>query len=52
LANGEALSLFEESQLVHQEYVNFIAFEYSYYQYKRDVLEPEEWLRHENIVRL
>ena len=52
LDNGEALSALEESQLVHQEYVNFISFEHSYYQYRKGALESEEWSRHENIVRL
>jgi hypothetical protein len=52
LDNGEALSPLEESQLVHQEYVNFISFEHSFYQYRKGVLESEEWSRHENIVRL
>ncbi len=52
LDNGEALSLLEESQLVHQEYVNFVSFEHSFYQYRKGILEEEEWLRHENIVRL
>ena len=52
LDNGEVLSTLEDSQLVHQEYVNFIAFEHSYYQYRKGILEPEEWLRHENIIRL
>ena len=50
--NGEALSALEESQLVHEEYVNFILFEHSFYQYKKGALEPDEWRRHENIVRL
>jgi hypothetical protein len=52
LDNGGALSPLEESQLVHQEYVNFVSFEHSYYQYEKGVLEPDEWLRHENIVRI
>ncbi len=52
LDNGEALSPLEESQLVHQEYVNFISFEHSYYQYRKGALEPDEWSRHENITRL
>jgi len=52
LENDEVLSPLEESQLVHQEYVNFILFEHSFYQYKKGALEPEEWRRHENIVRL
>jgi len=52
LDNGEALSALEESQFVHQEYVNFISFEHSYYQFRKGALELEEWSRHENIVRL
>ena len=52
LENGEELSSLEESQLVHQEYVNFISFEHSFYQYQKGVLEPDEWLRHRKIVRL
>ena len=52
LYSGEPLSPLEESQLIHQEYVNFISFEHSYYQYRKGILEAEEWLRHENIVRL
>ncbi len=52
LENGEELSSLEESQLVHQEYVNFISFEHSFYQYQKGVLEPDEWLRHRNIVQL
>jgi hypothetical protein len=51
LENGEELSSLEESQLVHQEYVNFILFEHSYYQYSKGALEPDEWLRHRNIVQ-
>ena len=50
--NGEVLSPLEESQRVHEEYVNFVGFEHSFYQYRKGSLEPEEWLRHENIVRL
>ena len=52
LDNGEALSPLEDSQLVHQEYVNFIAFEHSFYQYRKGTLEAIEWSRHRNIVRL
>ncbi len=51
LENGEELSSLEESQLVHQEYVNFVSFEHSFYQYRKGVLEPDEWLRHRNIVQ-
>lgn len=51
LENGEELSLLEKSQLGHQEYVNFISFEHSLYQYRKGVLEPKEWLPHWNIVQ-
>jgi hypothetical protein len=49
--NGETLSPLEESQLVHQEYVNFVSFEHSFYQFRKGALEAEEWSRHENIAR-
>ena len=49
--NGEPLSELEESQLVQTEYINFIIFEHSYYQYRKGVLEAGEWARHENIIR-
>ena len=52
LESGEALTPLEESQLVHEQYVNFMSFEHSFYQFRKGVLEPEEWLRHENIVRI
>ena len=51
LENGEELSHLEESQLIHQEYVNFVSFEHSFYQYRKGGLEPEEWLRHRKIVQ-
>ena len=50
--SGEELSALEISQVAHQEYVNFIAFEHSYYQFRKGALEPGEWKRHENIVRI
>ena len=49
--NGEELSRLEASQLVHQEYINFIAFEHSFYQFQKGILEPNEWLRHRKIVQ-
>jgi hypothetical protein len=51
LENGEELTPLEESQAVHQEYVNFIAFEHSFYQYQKGFFEPEQWLRHRKIVQ-
>lgn len=50
--NGETLSPLEESQIIHQEYVNFVSFEHSFYQYRKGALEAGEWLRHENIARI
>jgi len=52
LESGEDLSRLEESQVVHQEYVNFVVFENSYYQFRKGVLEEAEWLRHRNIIRM
>jgi hypothetical protein len=52
LENGEELTPLEESQAVHQEYVNFVAFEHSFYQYQKGFFEPEQWLRHRKIVQL
>ena len=49
--NDKTLSPLEVSQLVHQEYVNFVAFEHSFYQFRKGVLEPREWLRHKKIVQ-
>ena len=49
--SGGELSPLEESQLVHQEYVNFVTFEHSYYQFRKGALEESEWHRHRNIVR-
>ena len=49
--NGQTLSPLEVSQLVHQEYVNFVSFEHSFYQFRKGALEAEEWSRHENIAR-
>ena len=51
LDNGETLSPLEDSQLVHQEYVNFVSFEHSFYQFRKGALEAQEWSRHENIAR-
>ena len=51
LESGGELSPLEESQLMHQEYVNFVLFEHSFYQYRKGALEPDEWLRHRKIVQ-
>ena len=48
---GEELSFLEETQLIQEDYVNFISFEHSFRQYKKGVILRDEWLRHENIVR-
>lgn len=49
--SGDDLSELETSQMIHQELINFIAFENSYYQFRKGVLEENEWLRHRNIIR-
>ena len=52
LENDEELTPLEESQLVHQEYVNFVSFEHSFYQYRKGNLEQDQWMRHRKIVQL
>ncbi|MBT5073581.1 MAG: hypothetical protein HOJ34_03000 [Kordiimonadaceae bacterium] len=49
--NNEPLSNLENSQLVQVEYINFIIFEHSYYQYQKSVIDLDEWKRHENIAQ-
>jgi len=48
--SGEELSALEESQLVRQEFINFVSFEHSFYQYRKGLLEEPEWFRHRNII--
>jgi len=48
---GEELSFLEETQLIQEDYVNFVSFEHSFRQYQKGVILRDEWLRHENIVR-
>ena len=52
LESVDVLSRLEESQLVHQEYVSFVSFEDSYYQFRKGVLQETEWLRHRYIIRM
>jgi len=52
LSKGEELSFLEESQLIQEDYVNFVSFEHTFRQYQKGVITRDEWLRHENIVRL
>ena len=49
---GEELSFLEESQLIQEDYVNFVSFEHTFRQYQKGVITQDEWLRHENIVRI
>ena len=49
---GEELSFLEESQLIQEDYVNFVSFEHTFRQYQNGVITQDEWLRHENIVRI
>jgi hypothetical protein len=48
---GEELTFLEESQLIQEDYVNFVSFEHTFRQYQKGVITQDEWLRHENIVR-
>ena len=50
--NGEELSSLEETQLIQEDYVNFVSFEHTFRQYQKGVITQDEWLRHENIVRI
>ena len=34
------------------DYVNFVSFEHTFRQYQKGVITQDEWLRHENIVRI
>ena len=52
MQNGESLSQLEESQLIAQQYVNFMIFEHTFYQFTEGVLDDNDWARHENIARL
>ena len=49
---GEELSFLEESQLIQEDYVNFVSFEHTFRQYQKGVITQDDWLRHENIVRM
>lgn len=49
---GEELSFLEDTQLIAEQYINFVNFEHTFRQYQSDVISLEEWLRHENIVRI
>jgi hypothetical protein len=51
LESGEALSPLEESQLVHRQHLNFRVFEHSFYQYRKGLLELDQWQRHERIAQ-
>jgi hypothetical protein len=48
---GEELSSLEETQLIQEDYVNFVSFEHTFRQYQKGVITEDEWLRHEKIVR-
>ena len=51
LHGDEELSSLEIDQLIREDYVNFVSFEHTFRQYKSGVIDKDEWLRHENIVR-
>ena len=52
LRNGEELSPDEEYQLEHEQYINFIGFAHSYYQYQQGFLDSAAWLRRKNVIQL
>lgn len=49
--NGEELSFLEETQLIQEDYVNFVSFQHTFLQYQKGAIGADEWLRHENIVQ-
>ena len=49
---GEELTSLEHSQLVYQQYMNFLIFENAYYQFRKGVLETGEWERYRHIVQV
>ena len=53
LYKGEdELSTLEENQLVTLQYMNFISFEHSYYQYISGTIVTQEWERQRNFIRV
>ena len=48
---GEELSFLEDTQLIAEQYINFVNFEHTFRQYQSGVISSDEWQRHENIVR-
>ncbi len=52
LRNGEELSPDEEYQLEHEQYINFIGFAHSYYQYQQGFLDSAAWLCRKNVIQL
>ena len=49
---GEKLDFLEETQLIQEDYINFVVFEHTFRQYQDGVIAQDEWARHENIVRM
>ena len=52
LIAGEELDFLEETQLIQEDYINFVSFEHTFRQYQDGVIAQDEWARHENIVRM
>ena len=52
LLQGEELSFLGESQLIQEDYINFVSFEHTFRQFQNGVISAGEWSRHENIVRM
>ena len=49
---GEELSPLEDYQLEHEQFINFIGFAHSYYQYQQGFMDSDAWLRRRNTIQL
>ncbi len=49
--NGEELSPLEVDQLLQEQYINFVSFDYSYTEFRRGAQDLDGWLRHRNIIQ-
>jgi hypothetical protein len=50
LENGEEVSPLERSQLIGRQHVNFRVFESAFSQYRKGVLDENEWKRYRGII--
>ena len=49
--HGEELSPLEVNQLEREQYINFIGFAHSYYQYQQGFLDSDAWMRRKNLIQ-